>query len=386
MMKRELFLFSFHDHTGIARHLEKMALKGWLLDRTGFFWTYHSCEPQSIRYAVTYFPDTEEASGKEALFRDLCQEAGWAFVTKHKEMQIFRSTLPDPEPLDTEPMAQIEAIHASMKRVELNGLFSSLLNAFLVIAWFFIYDDLYGHAWYLSSSLFLTLFLCAALNIVRDLWQLFAYYRWHRRAVSAAKKGVFLPTKGRRWLCILKELTLWTTLLCLPLLIYKIYGNRGEDYPDNKYDMGPLHYAIYYDEMPLYMEDLADVPGEDYSNHLEKSRSPFLGRTQGSIELRYDRRSGNDYPRELDYTVWSSRFDPLLDLAQEGEQNSRWNWGTYQSIPSAAGAQAAWQLYEDGAPQEQYLLRFEDRVIEIEFSFSPTPEQMATAIEKLLEN
>ena len=170
MMKRELFLFSFHDHTGIARHLEKMALKGWLLDRTGFFWTYHSCEPQSIRYAVTYFPDTEEASGKEALFRDLCQEAGWAFVTKHKEMQIFRSTLPDPEPLDTEPMAQIEAIHASMKRVELNGLFSSLLNAFLVIAWFFIYDDLYGHAWYLSSSLFLTLFLCAALNMVRDLY------------------------------------------------------------------------------------------------------------------------------------------------------------------------------------------------------------------------
>ena len=31
----ELFLYPFFDHTGISRHLERMALKGWELEKTG---------------------------------------------------------------------------------------------------------------------------------------------------------------------------------------------------------------------------------------------------------------------------------------------------------------------------------------------------------------
>lgn len=386
MMKRELFLFSFHDHTGITQHLEKMVLKGWLLDRTGFFWKYRSCEPQSIRYAVTYFPDTEEASKKEALFRGLCQEAGWEFVTTYKEMQIFRSSLPYPVPLDTEPMVQVETIHKGMKGGYLNHLFWTLFYPLIFYFRLYLAGDVTGYLPFLASTPYLLSILGITVYFVVNLWELITYYRWRRRAKAAAREGQFLPTTDRRWPHVAERGTFLVLLVCLIWALVLYFAPRSEDYPDNKYDMGPLHYAIYYDEMPLYMNDLADVPGENYSNKLEKSRSPFLGRTQGSIELRYDRRQGNDDPRELDYTVWSSRFDPLLDLAQEEEQNSRWNWGTYQSIPSAAGAQAAWQLYEDGAPQEQYLLRFEDRVIEIEFSFSPTPEQMATAIKKLLEH
>ena len=384
MKHYEPLLYPFYDHTGIVGHLETMAAKGWLLEKAGGLWKYAPCEPQKLRYAVTYFPDTEEGGGKEELFRDLCREAGWEFVTKYKEMQIFRANCPFPTPLDTEPMVQVETIHASMKRVELSGLFSSLLNACLVIAWFFVYDGLYGLAWFLSSGLFLTILLCAVLKISTDLWQFLVYCRWHRRAAAAAKKGVFLPTRSRRWRCALQGLAVWTMILCLPLLIYQTYGNRGEDYPDNKYDMGPLHYAIYRNEMPLYMEDLVEVPGENYSNKLEKNRSPFLSRTQGNIELRYDRREGNDAPRTLDYTLWSSPFAFPLDLAQRDEMKSLWSRQAYQPIPALAGAQRTWQLYEEGKAQEQYLLRYEDHMIEIAFGFTPTQEQFTTAVQKLL--
>ena len=40
-LKRRLETFSFYDHTGIEKHLEDMAEKGWLLSKTNrFFWVY----------------------------------------------------------------------------------------------------------------------------------------------------------------------------------------------------------------------------------------------------------------------------------------------------------------------------------------------------------
>ena len=33
-----LVQFYLYDHTGIQRYLEKMAAKGWLLDKLGAFW------------------------------------------------------------------------------------------------------------------------------------------------------------------------------------------------------------------------------------------------------------------------------------------------------------------------------------------------------------
>ena len=48
-------LYAFYDHTGMARHLEKMAQKGWMLDRihTNGLWRYRRIEPQTLHFAVT---------------------------------------------------------------------------------------------------------------------------------------------------------------------------------------------------------------------------------------------------------------------------------------------------------------------------------------------
>ena len=48
--KRELPLFSMYDHTGMERHLEEMAVQGWMLEKTtGFGWVYAMPSPISRR-------------------------------------------------------------------------------------------------------------------------------------------------------------------------------------------------------------------------------------------------------------------------------------------------------------------------------------------------
>ena len=59
--KRRMEFFAFYDDQGIARHLERMAQKGWLIERiNNYFWTYRKIEPQRLRFAVTYFPEASD--------------------------------------------------------------------------------------------------------------------------------------------------------------------------------------------------------------------------------------------------------------------------------------------------------------------------------------
>ena len=55
--KRRIEAFSFFDYTGIARHLSKMAGKGWMLEKiTNFGWTYRRITPKKLTFCVCDFP------------------------------------------------------------------------------------------------------------------------------------------------------------------------------------------------------------------------------------------------------------------------------------------------------------------------------------------
>jgi len=64
--KREWMpLYSFYDRTGISRHLEDMAARGWMVEKLGAYsWRYRRAEPKQLRFSVTYFP---AASGFDAV-------------------------------------------------------------------------------------------------------------------------------------------------------------------------------------------------------------------------------------------------------------------------------------------------------------------------------
>ena len=135
------------------------------------------------------------------------------------------------------------------------------------------------------------------------------------------------------------------------------------------------------------MEDLAEVDGTAYSNRLYERGSFFITETQVNIHRRFDREDDGTAPRSLDYTVWQSSFPAILDLAVEDRMD--WYSGRtalgqhYVPLSPAFGAEAVWQLYSEEEPRDQYLLRFEDCVIEIDFDFPPTGAQMETAISAL---
>lgn len=103
--KRELNLYAFYDHTGLERHLEKMAANGWMLESVGTYaLRYRRCEPKKLRFAVVYYPKTDsfcpdEPNHENLTFWDYCAGAGWQIVTQRDDTHIFYN-----EDLDAVPI------------------------------------------------------------------------------------------------------------------------------------------------------------------------------------------------------------------------------------------------------------------------------------------
>ena len=93
--KRRFETFSFYDRTGIEAHLKKMAEKGWMIsEMTTLGWIYKRVEPESLTFAVSYYPkasefDPEPTEGQN-IYHDLSSRTGWQFVC------ILGSTVPSP--------------------------------------------------------------------------------------------------------------------------------------------------------------------------------------------------------------------------------------------------------------------------------------------------
>lgn len=135
--KFRLNWYQANDIAAMERRLEKMAAKGWLLEHvTNWGWHYRRAEPQSVQYAVTYFPAASVYDSgptrEQETYADYCAAAGWDFVSAYGPLQIFRSTRPDPVPIETDEGEKLRAIHRSVLKTWVLGygllLVSSLLN------------------------------------------------------------------------------------------------------------------------------------------------------------------------------------------------------------------------------------------------------------------
>lgn len=119
--KRRLEAYSFYDHTGIVRHLEKMAEKGWLIEKiTNMGWVYRRIEPKLLHFAVSYYPKASEfdpePSEEQKDFQDFCAHTGWMLATTSAQMQIFYNERENPTPIETDPEMEIETIHCAAKK------------------------------------------------------------------------------------------------------------------------------------------------------------------------------------------------------------------------------------------------------------------------------
>lgn len=198
MTKRRAETFSFYDHTGIEKHLEKMALRGWLLSEIHrFSWVYQRIEPKKLHFAVTYYPKASdfdpEPSEEQKMYQEFGEKTGWEFLCSSAQMQIFCNEAEEPVPVDTEPTMEVDTIHKAMKRSFLPAMFLlfglAIMNCGMMIS-----GILGSPSEVLSSPARLSTGICWTMLLLLTSVELIGYFRWHHKAVKAAENGEFLDT------------------------------------------------------------------------------------------------------------------------------------------------------------------------------------------------
>lgn len=225
--KRRIETFSFYDHTGIEAHLEKMAAKGWLLERmTGFGWVYRRREPGRLTFTVTYYPRASEfdpePSEQQKTFYDFCKHSGWEIAASSAQMQVFYNERENPVPIETDAALEVENIHRSARRGYLPSYFVLLVLA--LFQGFLIVQRLRQDAIGLlvePSNLFSA--FCWIVLGVLCLAELTGYFRWHRRALRAAEQGMFMETWGHG------RITIALSVSVLVATVYWLFSLK-EDY------------------------------------------------------------------------------------------------------------------------------------------------------------
>jgi len=201
--KRRFELFSFFDHTGIRTHLEKMAGKGWMLEKiSNFGWIYRRTEPKEIHFAVSYYPKASEfdpePSEEQKTFHEFCAHTGWMLACTSAQMQIFYNEQENPIPIETEPELELAAIHASAKK-SLFVTYSLFILLSFMQGGLFLAELLRDPFGLLASPSRLFSGFCFLLLFFLSVTELATYFSWYQKAKDAASYGEFLPTPNTRW-------------------------------------------------------------------------------------------------------------------------------------------------------------------------------------------
>lgn len=221
--KRRLEPVSLYDHTGIEKHLKKMAEKGWMLEKiTTFGWVYRRTGPKSGQFSVTYYPrasefDPQPTEGQE-MYQEYAAHSGWQFICSSAQMQVFYTEQENPTPIETDPVTQVENIHNAAKKGFLWSYFLFLgigiLNGAL-----FVSRILGDPIETLASAANLFTGVCWTLLLLLSAVELTKYFRWLGKAKKAAQHGEFVDTPSNTKMQLF---ILWTVLICFAYWIINV--------------------------------------------------------------------------------------------------------------------------------------------------------------------
>lgn len=455
--KRELNTFYLCDYDKIRERLERRSEEGWVLESIGWLLRYRRAEPKRRHVAVAYFPTASASdpgpSQGQRDFQQLCEDAGWELKVQWAQMQIFYSEEEDPVPIDTDPVQQVETVHRSMKRSYLPSqwllLALSLFQLYRQVRsiWRDPVEELSGSGW-LMLPFWLLLLAAEMVGLAR-------YYRWLRRAKAGAERGEWTESlhPGKDFLLILLPLAICACvairsggmiffMLAYALGLYGIvflvsslrdalkglgtpaWGNRAativlsvilsfalmgllvaatfygldrhwlDRAPAETYEVNGHTWDVYHDELPLTVEDLADIDYDGWSTRLERKSSPLVTHMEATQRGRIG--DSDIHIPDMDYEIAVVRFAPLYSFCRNGllREVERYNkrdlpefWDQYQPCDAAPwGAEEAYRLYTGGEPRNQFLLCWEDRlaVLDLPWEWEVTEALMATAGAKLL--
>ena len=197
--RRDWIPFSFYDHTGMEKHLEKMAQKGWMLEElTSFGWKYREIQPQKLHFSVSF--DTRasefepEPTEEQYTFQEFCQRSGWKLAAASGQMQVFYNEEEDPLPIQTDPEMEVRMVGKLARRMVPAYLILLVLGFFVGGSW--CYSLIHTPIKLLTTPGSTFMGLCWLGLFVYSITDLITYLAWRHRAVAAAQRGEFLPTRG----------------------------------------------------------------------------------------------------------------------------------------------------------------------------------------------
>lgn len=428
--KRRLEIFSFLDYTGIARHLSKMAEKGWLIEKISpFGWTYRRIIPKKLTFFVSYYPQASEFDPEPAeqqkTFHDFCEYTGWRFTAASAQMQIFYNEQENPTPIETDPVLEVETIHAAAKKSFLPAYFAWLAVAILDMVLFIgrMHEDLIGLL--ASATNLFTGFGWSMLFIICII-ELCGYFIWHAKAKKAAEYGEWIESPNHShiqkiiltivvlgflyWFftsmvfstAMLRIITIaiFLYVIALFLLVNGIKQllkrkkvarniNRAVTLASSFILSFVMITAITYgilhisknglfeqnqtDELPLTVEDLLDINYEGYIKERRSEESLLLGQFFMHQFPKLDSEHYTEMPW-LAYTITEVRVHRLYDFCKNSLLD-----GYAPVDPKPWRANEAYKH-----DSNTYLLCYENRIIEITFDWEPTTEQMGIAADAFL--
>ncbi len=460
--KRRLEGFSFYDRTGLEKHLTKMAEQGWLLEKIGqFLWTYRKIEPKHLTFCTCCFPKASAfdsgPSEEQETFYDFCQHSGWVLAASSAQLQVFYNERPDPVPIETDPVLEVEAIHRSVKKSMLPSLLLLLVVTTINVV-MYVSQLLDDPVRVLASTSSLFVGFCWLEVVLLTLTEIIGYLRWHHKAVLAAERGEFLETKSHRKLttgCLIllgvglvyfladilssgnrMNITITMIMFCvytpglfllangvknflkrrkasarfnmvvtIGVIIVAAYAFAGVIVfgtlfgsargwfagGEGTYQYHGQTFELHQDELPLTVEDLLDVHYEDYTRERRVEESIFLAQLEMEQRPRFDAADYKVMPR-LEYTITMVKVPFLYDLCLDTflhQWDDDWYWDS-SYVPVDAAPWSALEAYqehdEEYGLQNQYLLCYSDRIVEIQFYYDwgeVTPEQMAVTGQRL---
>lgn len=155
------------------------------------------------------------------------------------------------------------------------------------------------------------------------------------------------------------------------------------------YDLNGWKMEVYADPLPLYVQDLTDTTCEAWSTRA-RTKETFL---VSSIDYDQQPLTKDTTVPGLDYTVTQIKVPFLYEFCKNSLINSRQDvirdgelllTDHYEAIDAAPwSAQEAYRVYWSDSYLNKYLLCYEDILVEIQFAWEPTQQQMQIVAEKL---
>ena len=386
-------------------------------------------------------------SEDQQTFHDFCAHTGWQLACTWHQMQVFYNEKESSIPLETDPVMEVDTLHRACKKNFLPSFYSMLALGILMGGYTLarIFYDPIGLL--TSSSQMLTGFayICVLAISLVELVTYFSWYKKARRAAQDGlfvdtpstagfqKCIVVLLMIGMVWwltnlLAADDPLLFWVAVAMLGYMFVVILAVNGikQGLKKAKVSRGMNRFVtlaacfilplimtglVTYcfislnrtgafeskpqDDMsiPLSLSDFMEINEIDYTEYDRTNETTLLQqRVVNHHASLHAMEAGN--AESLRYIITTVKVPFLYKWCaeqifwDEDESNNGIPEG-HRSIyketdASYWGADAAYRLYhEEGWWRNTYLLYYDDRIIEIHFSWKPTEDDMAIVNQKL---